>query len=115
MKISLKMLLNYFKEHHEGIEVLQAADFDQILGVKLLPIKNRELSPDYLYVTDNHHVTYLNSLDAKLPVICFARNPQEASYHPNITVIKTADDLADFLNSLQECYQLLSVAGDGSK
>ncbi len=105
MKISLEMLLNYFKDHHEGIEILQAASSDQILGVKLLPIKNRELSSDYLYVTDNHHATYLNSLDPKLPLLCFARNPQDAAYHANITVIKTEDDLADFLNALQECYQ----------
>ncbi len=107
MKISLKMLLKYFAENHEGIEVLQAASFDQILGVKLLPIKNRTLSPDYLYVTDNHHATYLNSLDMKLPIICFARNPHDGKYQPNITVVKTEDDLADFLNALQECYQEL--------
>ena len=105
MKISLAMLLDYFKENHDGIEILQAAAFDQILGVKLLPIKNRELSSDYLYVTDNHHETYLNSLDPKLPLLCFARNPQEDVYQSNITVIKTEDDLADFLNALQECYQ----------
>lgn len=115
MKISLAMLLDYFKENHDGIEILQAAAFDQILGVKLLPIKNRELSSDYAYVTDNHHATYLNSLDWELPIICFGRSSLDAEYNANITVIKTEDDLADFLNALQECYQLLSVAGDGSK
>ncbi len=107
MTISLEMLLKFFKENHEGIEVLQAADFDQILGVKLLPIKNRELSSDYLYVTDNHHATYLNSLDIQLPIVCFARNPHDGKYNSNITVIRTEDDLADFLNALQECYQEL--------
>ena len=107
MTISLEMLLRFFEENHEGIEVLQAADFDQILGGKLLPIKNRELSSDYLYATDNHHATYLNSLDKELPIVCFARNPQDAEYNANITVIKTEDDLADFLNALQECCQEL--------
>ena len=110
MKISLERLLNYFKDHHEGIEIRQAASFDRILGVKLLPIKSRPLSPDYLYVTDNHHATYLNSLDRELPLMCFARNPQESFYNPNVTVIKTEDDLADFLNALQECYQDLQNA-----
>ena len=107
MVISLKSLLDYFAENHEGIEILQAASFDQILGVKLLPIKNRILSPDYLYVTDNHHSTYLNSLDKELPIICFTRNPHDAKYNSNITVVRTEDDLADFLNALQECYQEL--------
>ena len=107
MKISLKSLLDHFSNEHDGIEILQSAAFDQILGVKLLPIKNRSLSPDYLYVTDNHHATYLNSLDPELPIICFARDPHVGKYHPNITVVRTEDDLADFLNALQECYQEL--------
>ncbi|MCC8082043.1 MAG: hypothetical protein LIO80_08585, partial [Lachnospiraceae bacterium] len=117
MKITLEMILTlFFQEHQQqpqNAELTYASGNQVISGIQLLPRHPKELSAEYLYVTDEKPEEIHIQCPQNGTILCFCDGAPNDSFEQDndavsgtssILRINTDLELADAFNQLQKCY-----------